>query len=774
MTNGSKIAFLGCSPEPLSSYLKALAVLRILSEQADPDARGWWQNEVFHITTRMGVDELVEFFLDRYVPTPVTAPWNGGSGYWDTSAASRALVELSSTTNPRLEPYRKTIAQAHAILAEIGASGKLKRPQKDDLVRMCRLRFPDEAVEWLDAVVVMSDEGPRYPPILGTGGNDGRLEFTSNFIHNLLKVVDRSGASGGAGRAGVSEAAGRGGRSRNRGSFDRAQSEQWLRDALFGGGGVPLSDTAVGQFNPGGVGGPNAIGGFEGPSLVNPWDFVLMIEGALMFAGSVVWRLNSSLRGSAAFPFTVETSSAGWGSLNEGRSSARGEMWLPTWEKPALYVEVKKLFSEGRAQVGRRAARTGVDFARAAASLGVDRGVTDFRRYGFLQRSGKAYLSTPLGRIRVRDERSVRLLEQIDSWLEGLRRVAEEDGPAGIKRAFRAIGDAIFLYCERGGKEQLQRVLRALGQAERTVAKQSSRKTRERLRPLQGLGPEWIRECDDGSPEFRLAVSLASIYDGRAGPIRQNLEPVGFENGRWRWDETSLLVVPDSSDIVRVASAILVKRLLLAKQKQEVRSETRVLTATEEAAVKPEPLPIRGRFETSLADIDVFLCEATDDSKILDLLWGLIAVDWRKWKRSHGPQSARMRSDLPGLNGGERISRAYALLKILFLPEGIEADRDQESITVKVDEEILSRLTGGDVDRAIELAVSRLRSNGVIPLGTRGARRRRTLDFVVSAVERRRMLASLLFPTWEKQVLSRLVIAPDKEPESFDTSKEGA
>ena len=774
MIDGNEIVLGGCSPEPMSGYLKALGVLRILSEQADSETRGWWQDEVFHIKTRMGQDNLVQFFLDRYVPTPVTAPWNGGSGYWDKTAANRALVALSSTSNPRLEPYRKTVAQARAILGEMGVSGKLRKTDKDRLIKMCRLSFPDEAVEWLDAVVVMSDEGPKYPPILGTGGNDGRLEFTSNFIQNILKVLDPGDDS--SDYAGTPGPATGTGPSRSRGSFRRDTSEQWLRDALFGGGSVPLADTAVGQFNPGGVGGPNAIAGFEGPSLVNPWEFVLMIEGALMFAGSVVWRLNGNLKGSAAFPFTVETSPAGWGSLTEGRASARGEMWLPIWGKPALYVEVRKLFSEGRAQVGRRVARTGTDFARAASSLGVDRGITEFRRYGFLQRSGKAYLSAPIGRIRVKDDPRVRLLEQIDRWLETLRRFAGDDAaPASVQRALRVIEDSIFQYCEKGGAEQLQRVLRALGRAERTIAT-GSRSTRERIPPLQGLGPEWVKECGNYRPEeFRLALSLASIYDEQIGSIRGYLEPVVLENGRWIWHEASLTTVPDSHDIVRVASAILTKRLMVAKQKGRETPEERVPVMSDEEAGRPRPLPIRGRFGASLADISAFLSGMTDDANILDLLWGLVAVDWRKWHQRYAPYGGRRGDHASGPLDEKRISRAYALLKILFLPEGIKEGPEQQPIIVKVDEGILSRLAGGDVKDAVRLAVRRLWSNGIVPIGTRGARRSPDLDFVVCPIERHRMLASLLFPVSVTEIptLLRLVIAPREEPQS-DVNQEGA
>ena len=59
---------------------------------------------------------------------------------------------------------------------------------------------------------------------------------------------------------------------------------------------------------------------------------------------------------------------------------ARAEMWLPLWETPAGYGEIRELFGEGRATVGRRPAKDGLDFARAVAALGIDRGIKEQHR----------------------------------------------------------------------------------------------------------------------------------------------------------------------------------------------------------------------------------------------------------------------------------------------------------------------------------------------------------------------------------------------------------
>ena len=67
----------GCRTRPIASYLKAIGLLRLLAEQKDPQAKGWWQGENFSIRTILERDELEAFFCDEYAPTPIVAPWNG-------------------------------------------------------------------------------------------------------------------------------------------------------------------------------------------------------------------------------------------------------------------------------------------------------------------------------------------------------------------------------------------------------------------------------------------------------------------------------------------------------------------------------------------------------------------------------------------------------------------------------------------------------------------------------------------------------------------------
>ncbi len=81
--SGHVLQLLGCTPEPLGNYLKGLGVFRIVAEQADPQARAWWQAGTLRLLSRFKTDEdLRNWFRDEYAPSPLPAPWSVNSGWW--------------------------------------------------------------------------------------------------------------------------------------------------------------------------------------------------------------------------------------------------------------------------------------------------------------------------------------------------------------------------------------------------------------------------------------------------------------------------------------------------------------------------------------------------------------------------------------------------------------------------------------------------------------------------------------------------------------------
>ena len=226
----------GCAPTPLASYLKALGVLRLISsdanhvdgQAADPKARGWWEDERFHIRTTLDRAALCRFFLNEYAPSPIIAPWNGRAGFLEGDAgadSSRTGAELMSAIewsgSPRLSNMRQTVGslRSNEVIAgydglrarekqltknakdlegeeRVHAADALKNVKrmasesKSSLLPMLRATTNPNHLAYIDACYVLStDDAPA--PLLGSGGNDGSRDFGVNFAEHLLNLFDR-------------------------------------------------------------------------------------------------------------------------------------------------------------------------------------------------------------------------------------------------------------------------------------------------------------------------------------------------------------------------------------------------------------------------------------------------------------------------------------------------------------------------------------------------------------------------------------------------------
>ena len=299
MSSTHRIELAGCTPEPLMSYLKALGVLRLVGEQADAEARGRWADDELILDATLSKESITAFFLESYAPTPIIGPWAGGSGFFGSDNRS-AVQAISASSGGRLASYRLTILKAQQILADEELSDKPSGEEKARLLRRYRREMPDLFVRWMDAALALGADSEWYAPLLGTGGNDGRLDFTQNFMQRVVEL-------------GLNEV-----------RPPRA-STILLRSALWGEPVAGLGKAAVGQFSPGRAGGPNATQGMEAGSIDNPWDFLLAPEGSLVLSSAAVRRLGAASAGRAAFPFDRVPSSRGrfWKRRRSGGGSRR-------------------------------------------------------------------------------------------------------------------------------------------------------------------------------------------------------------------------------------------------------------------------------------------------------------------------------------------------------------------------------------------------------------------------------------------------------------------
>lgn len=537
----------------------------------------------------------------------------------------------------------------------------------------------------MDAAMVLQDDGtPKYPALLGTGGNDGRLDFTNNYMKRIGEVLDLASETGGP----------------------RTAAAGWIAGALWG---APvdgnLSGQPVGQYLPGTAGGANNGNGPDSRSLVNPMDFILMLEGTVVFTSSVSRRLGSSETSRAASPFTVNARGAAYESASPSDKGARGEQWMPLWSRPSPHTELRRLLAEGRAQLGARSVREPLDLARAVQRLGTARGIRAFQRYGYIERNGQSNLAVPLGRIEVADRPSGNLacLDDLDSWLRGLRRESRNpNAPKHLGATEKRLADALFAVSARpDDKELWQGVLLRLADVEQTIAKGNGFPAG----PVPPLRPEWATACDDGTAEFRLALAFALQSSGFRGIDRTPVDPIRrhwlpLEEGQRRFATTGTGSAPrldNPSGVVAhgqhgVADAIAVveRRLVEAAQRGE----------------RHLPLRAASGAAAGVADVARLVAGSVDLDRTLALSRALMAMN--RAARADG----RIRIETPAEEDVDWPDDAWLAIRLCALPWPLTTPIGFK-LDLGTDPTLVRLLAAGNGGAAFELAARRLGAAGV-------------------------------------------------------------
>ena len=709
MTQCKTITLKGCHVETIMHYLKSLGAFKILTLQKNPDMTASWNDGQFclHIQSQKNIEELkrelVDFLLFEYHPTPIVTPWNGGGGFvaagkqkkaksvqarkptgksepitvtGNAKKANTTLINVENSTEPRLKEYGTVIKKTRDILRRITNDGKtitdkkgeisvnISSDIKQQILQACRNYLPDTTVSALDAMYVLTSKDPKYNPLLGSGGNDGNLEFIDNFRQNLLAVFAES---------------------------QKDTSRQWIMGALFGDN-VGMEKSAMGQFNPGCMFAPNMTNtDVKGTSLINPWDYILMIEGAILFAGGVTKHLSmESTAAKASFPFTVSATNAGY-ATSGGNEKSRGEIWVPTWERPTGIKEIQHLFGESRAQIGRKQAASGSDFARAVIGLGVEKGIAKFYRFGIRERNGMSNIMMPMGDITVRKHVDGEVLFDLDSWMDRIKRM--KNMPNTIESHLRILEGAILDFTMKSRREQpefLQKVLIAVGKLEMTLSVSLSGKNDPWMPQPVNLSTKWISQCYDNTPEFRLAASLASIgLSGDVDVIRTNIEAITLlknKRPKTAWATHNNSVVKIKSAPEKYLAAILNRRMI------------------DTIKVGGRHAPIQASIKSPLPDVIKFLRGELDLSRIVDLFIPLSFIEY------NSKVNTPWENKIDVWEGIKSIPYVFAIIKMAFLPH------EYEKTHVRLEPSILPLLEAGRISDAFSIAQKRLFYSGFKPI----------------------------------------------------------
>jgi CRISPR-associated protein Csx17 len=552
----------------------------------------------------------------------------------------------------------------------------------------------------MDAVLVMKANGePAYPALLGTGGNDGRFDFTNNFMQRVVALFDCADALGPA----------------------TADARIELDQCLWGTAIQSKQSATMGQFDPSSVGGANSGNGFDGKAVTNAWDFLLLLEGAVCLTSSATRRLAASAPSQGSAPFAVRSAAAGYGSATGADEDARGEQWMPLWQQPASFTEVTALFAAGRATLGSEDARGAVDLARSIARLGTTRGISSFERYGYIERNGQARLATPLGRWTVTPRGRQSLLDEVVPWVRALRRASDADGsPASLGRVVRSLESAILACAGAARASDWSHLCVTLGEAEQQLVRSPRFTVAQRLDPLPTLTGEWLEVLDLNNPAVRLALSLAFMVvpEHHAGLRRHALPLDAQKPGR----RARFAVVGDSlaqdPDVVvstwkdpTALRGILLRRVVLA-----ARGAGTTLELTHQG---PSAL---------LTDVESWLAGDIGATDVQVHLPVLLAVDRAAAARAETLLRSRVDSVRPpSLFSLLRTATPHSKADV----EALSADN------LRVEPALVHALAAGRVPDAAATAVRRLRAAGRVPTLTTG---------VATPAQADRLLAALLFP----------------------------
>jgi CRISPR-associated protein Csx17 len=675
----------GCAPAPLASYLKALGVLRLVAEQqADPDARGWWQGEQFWLLSKLSREELEGFFLDKYEPTPVFNPWGGRSGYYPGSSektARNALAAIESSTVERLSKFREAISMIRSVIDHFGGEKPDSEETKASMISEIRMNLRGPGADWLETVIADLGDSFRGPAILGTGGNEGSGSYTAAFLAAVVECVVRKAWNPSIASS-LWKANGA-----NRHSWDGSFQLSDPKTST-----KPKKETVeqpFRQFLPEGEG--------------SPWDLLLTFEGTVAIQSGVARRSSTNRHRFLTSPFYFAPLGIGASSsseldefaLNKGRKNpGRGEQWFPLWNRPSSYYEIKTLFREGRCTAGRRPVKNPIDAARAISSLGTTRGIGTFLRYGYLQRNNLAtHFAVPLGRVRVSETSHARLIDDLSDWLDRIHRQARKNNaPARLVQTYKGLADAVFgALTHDYSPERWQAILQAAVAVELLQAAG----TAIEAGPIPSLRPEWISAVDDRTAEMRLAIALGSAAAGysREGQpidrIRHHWLPLERGAGRFKVSEKHLAkdprVVMSGRDGLADCAAIVERRLI-------------------EAAMKGKrhlPLVAASGCSAWLSDLAELLGGSIDLRKVLELARAFMALRWDRLRPNH-TFSATPSSEQP--------EEAWLVLRLACLPWPLT-----ESLNIPAEPGIVRRLLAGDSAGAVDIALRRLRAVGIRP-----------------------------------------------------------
>jgi CRISPR-associated protein Csx17 len=511
----------GISDRPMGAYLAGLGLMRIIERHVDKTAQFYWQGLDFWIDTNVPQSELVDRILATYEAMVAFNPWNKSSGIEMNTKTGElnyvgSIAKIADSESWRTQAIRDLLPEFKELIDEFKVGETTfsypEKLEKLKFIEQCLSRISNtEWREWADATIILmqvtNKDGatsikPKYPALLGSGGNVGAVDIAENYYSAVAILFDPQTGEPAANAAACLTKAIFG-----IDSVEVTESKEVKALHLFPRQDYKL-DFALSKNN------DYAPSGGSSATTVNPALMLLASEGLSTFSGqtSTINGGGDSDTGKAIgrtlarYSLAVATNGASTDlvSLDE-RKSFTEEYFLPLWSEPRTYKRLKKnLFESPLANEEQfylpRQINDGTDFIQALQEWAVKNKIAGkFARYAMLPRKGQSNFAVMLEVVNVGAEaKKLDLAADLDEYRRNIRFFAKSDNCPTLLQGSIYQFDRVFNQFIQG-KCSHTALLMALSKL-------------APVRHPKSLRFDWIEplQAESNCPEFRLALSIAS------------------------------------------------------------------------------------------------------------------------------------------------------------------------------------------------------------------------------------------------------------------------
>jgi CRISPR-associated protein Csx17 len=508
----------GISDRPMGSYLAALGLMRIIERHVDDAAQFYWQGMGFYINTKVPESELIELLLAKYEATIAFNPWNKSSGIKIDKKTGElsyvgSIAQIANSDSWRTKKIRELLPEFKDLIDEFKIQGTTfsypEKLEKLAFIGQCHSRIKNQHwQEWLDSTVILMEvtdkKGktsikPKYPALLGSGGNVGAVDIAENYYSAVGLLFDPQTGKPAANAAACFAKAIFG-----IDSSEVTESKEVKALHLFPSQDYRLDFALSKNYDYAPSGGGSA-------TAVNPALVLLASEGMVSFRGLAGGGGRDPDAGKplgrdlAKYSLAIPTSGASTDlvSLDE-RKSFTEEYFLPLWTTPRTYKILRErifespLINEVQFFLPRQIS-DGTDFIQVLQEWAIENKIAGkFARYSLLPRKGQSNFAVMLETVDVGGDARLDLAADLEDYRRNLRVFAKTDDCPAL------VGGSIYhfdrIYSQFiQGKCSHSDLLMALGKL-------------APVRRPKSLRYDWIAPLltESNCPEFRLALSIAS------------------------------------------------------------------------------------------------------------------------------------------------------------------------------------------------------------------------------------------------------------------------